>query len=104
MGRGLLGQGLSGCAARAAITMTKTCAIWHTDSAWHDQRGIDMSELTRRALIAAAVLAPAGAVAQTAAPQDAYLYIIWPQDGARIKGGFWCSFGLRNMGIARAGD
>ena len=32
------------------------------------------------------------------------LYIIWPQDGARSKGGFWCRFGLRNMGIARAGD
>jgi len=34
--------------------------------------------------------------------KDAYLYIIWPPDGAKIKGAFWCSFGLRNMGIAPA--
>jgi len=63
-----------------------------------------MNDLTRRAAIAAAVLAPLGAAAQTGAPTDAYLYIIWPQDGQRIRGGFWCRFGLRNMGIARAGD
>src|SRR6187399_393531 len=93
------------CAARAAITTTKMFATFRMDSAWHVQRReIDMTELTRRAVVAAAILAPAGAFAQTAAPQDAYLYIIWPQDGARIKGGFWCRFGLRNMGIARAGD
>ena len=40
----------------------------------------------------------------TAAPHDAYLYIIWPNDGERIKGGFWCRFGLRNMGVTHAGD
>jgi len=27
-----------------------------------------------------------------------------PQDGATIKGGFWCRFGLRNMGVTHAGD
>jgi len=27
-----------------------------------------------------------------------------PQDGASIKGGFWCRFGLRNMGVTHAGD
>jgi hypothetical protein len=31
------------------------------------------------------------------APDDAYLYFIWPQDSTVIKGGFWCRFGLRNM-------
>ena len=36
------------------------------------------------------------------APKDAVLY--WPQDGATIKGGFWCRFGLRNMGVTHAGD
>ena len=36
--------------------------------------------------------------------KNAYLYIIWPQNGARIKGAFWCRFGLRNMGVTRAGD
>jgi hypothetical protein len=40
----------------------------------------------------------------TSAPKDAYLYFVWPQDGAVIKGAFWCRFGLRNMGVTHAGD
>jgi hypothetical protein len=40
----------------------------------------------------------------TAAPKDAVLYFVWPQDGAKIKGAFWCRFGLRNMGVTHAGD
>ena len=40
----------------------------------------------------------------TPAPKEALLYIIWPQNGAIIKGGFWCRFGLRNMGVTHAGD
>ena len=39
-----------------------------------------------------------------AAPKDALLYFIFPQNGAVIKGGFWCRFGLRNMGVTHAGD
>ena len=39
-----------------------------------------------------------------AAPKDAVLYFVWPQNGAVIKGGFWCRFGLRNMGVTHAGD
>ena len=38
------------------------------------------------------------------APKDALLYFVWPQNGATIKGGFWCRFGLRNMGVTHAGD
>ena len=38
------------------------------------------------------------------APKDAVLYFVWPQDGATIKGGFWCRFGLRGMGVTHAGD
>ena len=38
------------------------------------------------------------------APDDAYLYFISPQDGSVIKGGFWCRFGLRGMGVTHAGD
>jgi hypothetical protein len=38
------------------------------------------------------------------APKDAVLYFVWPQDGATIKGAFWCRFGLRNMGVTHAGD
>jgi Domain of unknown function (DUF4399) len=63
-----------------------------------------MSGISRRALLSAAVMMPVGSMAQTPAPPGAYLYIIWPNDGERIKGGFWCRFGLRNMGICRAGD
>ena len=63
-----------------------------------------MTQLTRRAVLAAAAMIPTAALAQTKSPSDAYLYIIWPNDGQRIKGAFWCRFGLRNMGIARAGD
>ena len=32
------------------------------------------------------------------------VYFIWPQNGATIKGAFWCRFGLRNMGVTHAGD
>ena len=63
--------------------------------------------MTRRLLLAAAAggLLPGRALAgPTPAPKDAYLYIIWPTDGDHIKGAFWCRFGLRNMGVARAGD
>jgi hypothetical protein len=72
-----------------------------------------MSRLTRRALIAAGAVLPAASLlprqilaqgAPTPAPKDAYLYIIWPNNNESVKGGFWCRFGLRNMGIARAGD
>jgi hypothetical protein len=38
------------------------------------------------------------------AGKDAVLYFVWPQNGATIKGGFWCRFGLRNMGVTHAGD
>jgi Domain of unknown function (DUF4399) len=38
------------------------------------------------------------------ASKEALLYFIWPQTGANIKGGFWCRFGLRNMGVTHAGD
>jgi hypothetical protein len=56
-------------------------------------------------LCAALALLPAAARAQgRTAPEDALLYIIWPEDGATVTGAFWCRFGLRNMGVARAGD
>jgi uncharacterized protein DUF4399 len=61
--------------------------------------------LTRRLLMAGSTtLVSVGASARTPAPSDAYTYIIWPQDGARIKGAFWCRFGLRNMGVTHADD
>ena len=62
---------------------------------------------TTRLVVLAVVLASASlaAHAQGRAPaKDALLYFIWPQNGATIKGGFWCRFGLRNMGVTHAGD
>jgi Domain of unknown function (DUF4399) len=62
---------------------------------------------TLRLLLLAAALALASYAAYgqgRPAPKDALLYFIWPQNGATIKGGFWCRFGLRNMGITHAGD
>lgn len=44
------------------------------------------------------------ASAQTAAPTDAQLYIIYPHDGQKIRGTFPVRFGLRNMGVTHAGD
>jgi hypothetical protein len=61
--------------------------------------------LTRRILIPSLLLVADSAFAgPTPAPKDAYLYILWPLDGDRVKGAFWCRFGLRNMGVTRAGD
>jgi hypothetical protein len=63
-----------------------------------------MQLLSRRQLLVSSLALSSGAVAATHAPPDAYLYIIWPNDGTRIKGAFWCRFGLRNMGVTHAGD
>ena len=62
--------------------------------------------LTRRLLLSSAMAAglPLRFALGTPAPSDAYLYIISPRDGAKIRGAFWCRFGLRNMGVTHAGD
>ena len=61
-----------------------------------------------RAISAAALLTGLLTVAAYSqgkpAPADAFLYIIWPADGATLKGAFWCRFGLRNMGVTQAGS
>jgi len=55
--------------------------------------------------IVASSLLPTAAFSQgKSVPDDAYVYFVWPQDGTVIKGGFWCRFGVRNMGVTRAGD
>lgn len=64
-----------------------------------------MQPLRTVMLCAALALLPAAAWAQgRAVPEGALLYIIWPEDGMTVMGEFWCRFGLRNMGVARAGD
>ena len=60
------------------------------------------------ALAAAALTAGLGsatAVAgETPSPPDAQVYIIWPKDGAVIRGGkFWIRMGAKQVGIAPAG-
>jgi hypothetical protein len=56
-------------------------------------------------LCAALALLSSAAHAQgKPAPKDVVLYFITPHDGAKIRGGFWCRFGLRNMGVTHAGD
>jgi Domain of unknown function (DUF4399) len=64
-----------------------------------------MKILRQVMLCAALVLLSSAAYAQgKPAPKDVVLYFISPRDGATIKGGFWCRFGLRNMGVTHAGD
>jgi len=56
-------------------------------------------------LCVALTLLPAAALAQAKTPpKDAKIYIMYPQDGATLKGAFLCRFGLRNMGVAPAGQ
>jgi hypothetical protein len=65
--------------------------------------------ITRRRVIGTAALG-AGALAlppaawATSSPKETLLYFIYPRDGAKIKGAFWCRFGLRGMGVTHAGD
>ena len=57
------------------------------------------------AVLAGIVLAApnVGAQQQSTMPPDAKVYIIWPPDGAVIKGAFWVRMGLSGAGIAPAG-
>jgi len=61
-----------------------------------------------RTVAAVVLLAISGAMAmaaeRTPAPKDAQVYIIWPPDGAVIRGGkLWVRMGLRNAGVAPKG-
>ena len=57
------------------------------------------------AIAVAAIWTPSSqALAQTPAPADAELYIITPRDGQRLRGPVTVRFGLKNMGVTRAGD
>ena len=65
--------------------------------------------MKRRVVLRAAALGLVSAsgpalAGNTPAPKEAYVYIIWPQDGTRLRSPFWCRFGLRNMGVTHAGD
>lgn len=64
---------------------------------------IDRRTLLQAALSTVAVSTPAWA-ARTPSSKDTLLYLISPRDGERVRGVFWCRFGLRNMGVTHAGD
>jgi len=77
---------------------------------WHQVR-LDSGQM---GFVFAALLKPTGGVGAaadkplaggpTAAPEDAFAYIIWPTDGEVIPGGdFVVLFGLHGMGTAPAG-
>jgi hypothetical protein len=71
------------------------------------KHSVTRRDAMRRAALSAAALglAPwASSSWATTSPKDAVLYFITPRDGARIRGAFWCRFGLRNMGVTHAGD
>ncbi len=56
------------------------------------------------AAVAAPLLAGLGATAQQRTmPEDARVYILWPPDGAVIRGAFWLRMGLSGAGVAPAG-
>ena len=65
---------------------------------------IGRRKMLQAAALSAAPLCATAFAESTPSPKDAYVYIISPQDGQRIRGPFFCRFGLRNMGIAPAGN
>ncbi len=57
-------------------------------------------------LLSAMVLVPVAALADghmSAAPANAEVYFVMPNDGATVQSPFTVVFGLRNMGVAPAG-
>jgi len=58
----------------------------------------------RTAGLVAASLPVRAYATHTPSPKDAYVYILSPLDGARMRSPFWCRFGLRGMGVTHAGD
>lgn len=59
---------------------------------------------TLLALAGLALALPGGATAQQRAmPDNARVYILWPPDGAVVRGPFWVRMGLVNAGVAPAG-
>jgi Domain of unknown function (DUF4399) len=54
-------------------------------------------------LVGIALAAPQAHAQQSTMPPDAKVYILWPPDGAVIKGAFWVRMGLSGAGIAPAG-
>jgi hypothetical protein len=67
------------------------------------KRGLQVMAMRVIAVVAMVNILGVGAVwaDRTPAPKNVKLYIIWPPDGAVIKGGkLWVRMGLRNAGVA----
>ncbi len=56
------------------------------------------------ALLTSTIMLTIPVSAQTPAPPDAVVYIITPRDGQRVRSPITVRFGLRNMGVTRAGE
>jgi hypothetical protein len=62
-------------------------------------------QIVRLVIVSALLVGLTGTgYSQSVRPKDALLYIISPEDGAVVKGPFWCRFGLRYMGVTHASD
>jgi Domain of unknown function (DUF4399) len=97
------------CGRQTVIAMIPMCDILPTDSGSHcPLKRVKKGPLMKFRLIALSVALSCSSFAAyaqgNAAPKEAVLYFVWPHDGATIKGGFWCRFGLRHMGVTHAGD
>jgi hypothetical protein len=79
--------------------------VWPVLARAQDQAAPAAQDQTPATQTQAAPAQPAAeAAGRTKAPAGAKAYIIWPRNGAVIKGGkFWIRMGLQNMGIAPAG-
>jgi hypothetical protein len=63
-----------------------------------------MIRLAAALLLGSILATPAASAGDTPSPNDAYLYIGWPNDGEVINSqSFKVWFGLRHMGVAPAG-
>lgn len=63
-----------------------------------------MNGWMQRALVVGVIVLPFPVGSQTPAPADAVVYIITPREGQRVRSPITVRFGLRNMGVTRAGD
>ena len=63
-----------------------------------------MRKLLASAAVLAAMTTGGAAMAQTASPEGAEVYIVSPADGATVSSPVTVVFGLRGMGVAPAGD
>src|SRR5215471_1865704 len=70
-----------------AYATRRTASVLHTH---YKEEGLMRN--ARAILITAALsVLPVAAYSQgKPAPADAFLYIVWPPDGATLKGAFWC--------------